>query len=358
MGFHSTWTWTSLGGLASVVAVAGMIGVVPVQAAPCDQALQARYELEKKEGQVIMYGDQSVELIQALGSAFQKKFPGIGFDFFRGDTTQILERFESETAAGRHNMDMLMTTATRSSGPAKKGLLAPYVSPVALAYPPELQPTSGFWQNYGLNSTSFAYNTDLVKPEDAPKTWHDLLDPKWKGKIGMQDPKSGGGGAHTWIMKMHRELGEAEWREYMDVMGTQISKYGRYFPIREALASGEIAIHLAAYPDFTEPLKIKGAPIEWAVPEFVYYLGLTLQINASAPNPNSAKLLLDFLLTPEAQQIIANAGKIPADPDKRPGGYARLNDTKLIETDYSIIYDMHDKEWFNTEIRKYFAANR
>ena len=346
--------------LAGAFAVGSAWALAPtgVAAAPYDDALNARHELAKKEGKVVMYGDQSVELIQELGDAFKKRFPGIDFDFFRGDTTQIMQRYESETAAKRHNMDMLMTTANRSQTLEGKGWLMPYVSPVSLSYDRSLQPQNGMWHNYGLNTTSFAYNTDLVKPEDAPKSWHDLLDPKWKGKIGMQDPKSGGGGAHTWIMKMHRELGEAEWRKYMDTMGKQIGKYGRYFPIREALASGEIAIHLAAYPDFTEPLKIKGAPIEWAVPEFVYYLGLTLQINASAPNPNAAKLLLDFLLTPTAQQIIANAGKIPADPDKRPGGYARLNKTKLIETDYSIIYDMHDKAWFDVEIRKYFAANR
>ena len=346
------------GAIATGAAFAAVLALSPVSAAPYDQALEKRHDMAKKEGKVVMYGDQSVELIQRLGDAFKARFPGIEFDFFRGDTTQILQRYESENAAGRHNMDMLMTTANRSQTLADKGWLMPYISPVTAIYNDSLQPTNGMWHNYGLNTTSFAYNTDIVKPSEAPKTWKDLLDPKWKGKIGMQDPKSGGGGAHTWIMKMHRDLGEDDWHAYMDKIGQQIGKYGRYFPIREALASGEIAIHVAAYPDFTEPLKQKGAPIEWAVPEFVYYLGLTLQINANAPNPNAGRLLVDFLLTPEAQKIIADAGKIPAFPAMRPGAYARLNDTKLIETDYTIMYEKRDKRWFDSQIRNYFAAGR
>ena len=354
MRFHGRRGWTRLGGLAAVVAAVGLVGMVAAQAAPYDDALQARYELAKAEGEVIMYGDQSVELIQALGNAFKKKFPGIDFDFFRGDTTQILQRFESETAAKRHNMDMLMTTATRSSRLAAAGFLAPYVSPVALAYPPELQPMTGFWHNYGLNSTSFAYNTDLVKGMDVPETLQDLLDPKWKGKIGMQDPKSGGGGAHTWIMNMHRYWGEEKWAVYMEKMGKQIGKYGRYFPIREALASGEISIQLAAYPEFTEPIKQKGAPVEWATPEVITFLGLSVQVSSNAPHPNAAKLLVDFILTEEAQKLTAEGGKNPVWAASRPAAYGRLSKANLIATE--INYEKRDKAWFDREIRKYFAV--
>ena len=252
-----------------------------------DAEIAKLYAAAKKEGEVVLYSDQSVELIQKLGDAFKKKFPGIDFDFFRGDTTQIMQRYESEAAAGRHKMDAQTATANQSRKLAAKGWLLKWESAVAKTYPAGMQPTTGLSYNYGINTVSFAFNSDQVKPADAPKTWNDLLDPKWKGKIGMQDPKSGGGGgAHTTLMKLHQELGEDAWHKYMDKLGAQIGKYGRYFTIREAVASGEVQIQFAAYPDFTEPLKQKGAPIDWGVPEFMYFIGLTLQVNKEAPHPN------------------------------------------------------------------------
>ncbi len=327
-------------------------------AAPYDAELKQLYELAKKEGAVVMYGDQSVEVIQKLGEAFKARFPGIDFDFFRGDSPQILQRFESETAAKRHSLDMLMSTERRLGGIHAKGWLAEYDAPVARIYSKELQPDHKFFYHYGITTGSFAYNTDLVKPSEVPKSWDDLLDPKWKGKIGMQDPKTGGGGAHSFVVRMHGLWGEEKWKKYMDAMGKQISKYGRYFQVREALASGEVAIQFVAYPDFTEPLKQKGAPVEWAsTPDPMLFLGLSLGVSKFAPHPNAGRLLLNFLISEEAQKIIADAGKIPAFPGMRPGTYSRLNDANLVSWRIDM-YKLHDKRWFDAQIRESFAVNR
>ena len=213
----------------SVVAAA-IVAASSVAAAPYDAELKQRYEAAKAEGKVVMYSVESIELIQELADAFKARFPGIDFDFFRGDSTQIAQRFEAEAAAGRHLSDVLMLTATDSENMTRDGLLLDTNSPVAKSYPAGTQPTNGYWYNYGLNTVGFAYNTDLVKPNEAPKTWEDLLDPKWKGKIGMQDPKSGGGGAHAWVARMYQVYGEERWFEFMDKNGRPDRQVRPLFP--------------------------------------------------------------------------------------------------------------------------------
>ncbi len=347
---------TALAALAALGAVA--LGAAPTAAQSMDPTLAARHEAAKKEGKVTLYGVDTAELLQQLGDAFKKQFPGVAFDYFRSDSSAMYQRLEAEAAAGRHVADAIMLTADRSEIMEGKNELLKIDSPVAKAYPPGIQPTSGYWYNYGLNVVAFAYNTDLVKVGEAPKTWADLLDPKWKGKIGMQDPKAGAGGAHAWVARMHKVMGEEKWAPFMDAMGKQIARYGAYLPVREALVGGEIHIQLAAYPDFTEPLKLKGAKIEWATPEPMFFVGLTIQANAKAPNPNAAKLFVDFMLTDDAQKIIAAAGKIPARPESRPGGFARLNTAKMEPMDPNKLWVNRDKAWFDQNIQKWFVVNR
>lgn len=349
---------TTAAALVAVTIVVFAAGSTPVAAQSVDQALAARHEAAKKEGKLTLYGVDTAELLQQLGDAFKKRFPGVAFDFFRSDSATMYQRLEAEAAAGRHVADAIMLTADRSETMEGKSELLKIDSPVAAIYPAGIQPTSGYWYNYGLNVTAFAYNTDLVKASEAPKTWSDLLDPKWKGKIGMQDPKSGAGGAYAWVARMHKVLGEEKWHPFMDAMGKQIARYGQYLPVREALVSGEIAIQLAAYPDFTEPLKLKGAKIDWATPEPTFFVGLTIQANAKAPNPNAAKLFVDFMLTDEGQKIIADAGKIPARPESRPGGFVRLNAAKMEPMDPNRLYGAREKTWFDGNIQKYFASGR
>ena len=347
---HAGLGWASAAVLAMGIAAGGSDAGA--------QDLSKLHEAAKKEGKVTVYTDLPVEFIQQVGETFKKKYAGVEFDFFRGDTTQIMTRIDSETAANRHAVDIVSTTSNRSSDLAKKGWLAEYKSEVAKSYPKGSQPEHGLWYNYALNTTSWAYNSKLVKAEDAPKSFNDLLDPKWKGKMGMQDPKSGGGGAHTWIMAYHRAYGEDKWKDYMAKLGKQIGRYGTYIPMQEALAAGEILIHVAAYPDFIEPLKQKGAPVEWAVPaqaDYMLFLGLTLQINKNAPNPNAGRLMLEHMLSSDVQKILSTTGRIPAKPEDRPEAFKRFSAARLVDTDYDTIYAKRDKAWFDNEIKPLFA---
>ncbi len=313
---------------------------------------QATYEEAKKEGALIFYSGHPIDRLQKMAEGFKKAYPGIDVDFYRGDARQYAQRFETESATGRHNADVVLATTNRSQEWFDKGFIVPYESPALKDYPPNIRVKGGIATIFGINTTSFAWNTDLVKPEEAPKTWDDLLDPKWKGRIGMLDPLARGG-ARTWIITMHRELGEEKWLEYMKKLAAQQPKYGRYMQVREMVMSGEIAVHVAAYPDFTEPVKVKGAPVEWGVPEFLVFVGLTTNLSKNAPHPNAGKLFIDYLLSDSAQEILGETGLIPSKSEYRSGGFARLKDAKFVTS--ALAGDVRSEEYFKDKLRELFG---
>jgi len=305
---------------------AASLMVVSVAAGVSAAKADELYDMAKAEGSLTLYTDQSVELAQALLAAFSEKYPDIETDFFRSDTAGLTQRFETESATGRHTADVLTATTRISELWYDKGYIQPYASNNLDMYPADLMAPDNKWNVYGIVTVTWGYNTDLVKPEEAPKDWADLTDPKWRGRVSMQDPMASGG-ARVWVATMYRELGEEKWLDFMKALAAQKPRYGDYFQAREMMSSGEVAIQVAAYPDYTEPLKAKGAPVEWGVPaEFVIFEGLTLNLSANAPNPNAARLFIDFVLSEEGQDMIAAANKMPALPAKRPVAFRKLDD--------------------------------
>ncbi len=336
--------WKALGaGLA--VAAAGIFAVAGANA-------QSIYDLAKEEGKLTLYSDQTIETIQALVDGYKAKYPGIDVDFFRSDSTKVMQRFETESAAGRHSADVMTTVDRLVKTLVAKGLTQEYRSPELSNYPEDLHVANGQYSNWGVSLTSFAYNTDLLSEADAPKDWEDLLDSKWKGKIGMQDPLSGGG-AKMWVITMYRELGAEKWEEFMTKLASQDIIYNSYLPIREMLISGEITIQVAAYPDFTEPVRVDGAPVNWSTPRFLGFVGLTAFVSANAPHPNAGKLFVDFMLSKKGQDIIGERKLIPALSDSRPGTYARLNNSRIVPNAVETLKGR--EEFFATKLKEFFG---
>jgi ABC-type Fe3+ transport system substrate-binding protein len=345
-GFEMVTRRTFTHAMIGVVAALGFGGSV---ATP---ALADTYEMAKKEGQLTIYTEQTVETIQALIDGFNEKYPGIEVDFFRGDSTKVTQRFETESAADRHTADIVTSVDRLAENMSNKGLFEPYVSPEAANYPESMQFEDGRWSNFGLSLISYGYNTDKIKPEEAPKDWDDLLDPKWKGKLGIQDPLSGSG-SKMWAVSMYKEMGEENWKEYMAKLTEQDLVYGDYLAIREQLAAGEIWIQVAAYPDYTEPLKVKGAPVDWAVPSYMFFVTTTVALSKNAPNPNAGKLFIDFMLSKEGQDILGENRLIPARPESRPGTFARINDSRLEHTAVDTLRAKED--FFADELQRIFG---
>jgi iron(III) transport system substrate-binding protein len=289
--------------------------------------------------------------MQILSKAFSEKYPGVEVDFFRAGLSQVMERFSTESAAGRHSADVVDLVVRRAKEAHSKGLVTPYTPPALANYPAEMQVEGGIYVPYALHLGSFAWNTDLVSAEDAPKTWEDLLDPKWRGKLAMQDPMQGGGAA-AWVITMYDAWGEERWTDFMTRLAAQKPDYGGYLQVREMVVSGEAAIQVAAYPNFTEPLAMKGAPIDWGTPQPTMRTYFTLNLSKNAPHPNAGKLFINFMLSDEAQQVLADNSMLPALESAWPEPYRKLQGTKYVP---QARLESTKPEWFKEKIREFFA---
>lgn len=323
------------------------LAVSPPAAAQSEQEL---YEKAKAEGELSLYTDIQVAVAQAMIEGFKKKYSGIDVDFFRGDSGQVTQRFETETAANRHLADLVTLTDRQSKLLFAKGLTAPYRSRHLDKYPAELHAPNNAWSTYGTVQLGIAWNTDLVKDADAPKSFQELLEPKWKGKIGMQDPLQGGG-AGIWVATMYGLWGEQQWTDFMSKLGAQELRYARYLEVRDMLAGGEVHVQLVAYPAFTQPIIDKGAPIKWALIDPALFTGLTLNLSKNAPHPNAAKLFIDYVLSEEGQKTLAANSQVPALPSALPDIYQPISKVKLVPQAHELESEKGD--YFREKMQEY-----
>jgi iron(III) transport system substrate-binding protein len=328
------------------------LGAMAVATTPALAADPAIVEAAKKEGKLTFYTELPTEVIQGLIAQFNVTYPTIKIDFFRGSTSPLLQRYETETAAGRHTVDVLTSSERRSKPLVERKLLANYKSPELANYEKGFQPDHGYFAVYTLNSTSFAWNPKIVPAGQEPKEWKDLLDPKWKGKIGIQDPLTGGG-TTAWIITMYGHWGEGPWVDFMQKLAAQGLRYGTRQNIEEMVISGELAMIAVDYPDFVEPLKAKGAPIEWGTPDPMMLSGLSIQLSATAPNPNAGKLFIDFMLSAEGQRTLAKHGTMPALKSEWPKAYDRLKNAKFIPSADELEQQKFD--YFQAKLKEFFS---
>ena len=328
----------------------GGAALLPVVA----RAQQSEDELvaaARREGELVLYTGTLVEVVEDLRRAFEQRYPGIRTTYWRGDTSQVTQRFETEFAANRHSSDILLLTDRQSKILHARNMTQPYRSRHLDQYQRELHARDDAYANYALTLASFAWNTRLVPADQAPRSWEDLLDPRWQGKMAIQDPLQAGG-AGIWFVTMYEVWGEARWADYFARLGRQRMRYGRYLQVQEMLASGEAAIQVAAYPNYIEPLKARGGPAEWGTPDPVIWTGLSASIPRRAPHPAAAKLFVDFLLSPAVQARMDGLGLLPAMRDQWPAGYQRLANVRLYPQAHEL--ETERLPFFQQKMREFF----
>src|SRR5437764_7811594 len=207
-----------LKGTAALVAGAAFSTRVMADAPPAEPVTPALIEAAKQEGQIIYYTSTDLPVAEKLAKAFEAKYPGIAVRVERTGAERVFQRIGQEYSSNIHAVDVVNSSdAAHFIVWKRDGILAPYVpEDVAKHYPAEHKDPDGQFASFRVWLSIIAYNTNLVKAEDAPKSFSDLLDPKWKGKIVKAHPGHSGT-TMTATFEMARDLG---W-EYFEKLAKQ-----------------------------------------------------------------------------------------------------------------------------------------
>ena len=266
----------------------------------------------KKEGQVVFWSSMRIEDSRALAAGFEVKYPFIKVDIFRAGGEQIVNRAIAEHLAGKTTYDVVNAFALKVI--QNKGLLQAYAAPEAAHYPVGFKDPQNYWVSLYSGYNVIGYNTKLVPKAEAPKNWEDLLHPRWKGKLGMDDEE------YFWHAGMLKHWGDEKGKKYMDALNRQgIQFRNGHALLADLLSVGEFPVVVVVYPDHIEQMKAKGQTVEWVKTNDPILVNLApVAIAAKAPQPNAAKLFMNYSISKEGQQILQKARRASARHDVSP----------------------------------------
>jgi iron(III) transport system substrate-binding protein len=262
----------------------------------------------RREGSTLnVYTSLTLDDMGALNAAFEAKY-GIKIRLWRSSSEKVLQRVLTEARAGRHDVDIVETNAPPLESLHREGLLQAVRSPVQEDLLPAALPAHREWAGSRLNVFVQAYNTRAIRKEDLPKTYADLADPKWKGKLGIEASDE------DWFAAVVGALGEAKgvelFRRIVAANGVSVRK--GHTLLTNLVASGDVPLALTVYNFTAEQIKRKGAPFDWFVipPAVARANGLALAKHAQ--HPHAALLYYDFMLGEEGQRMMRERGFQPA----------------------------------------------
>jgi iron(III) transport system substrate-binding protein len=301
-------------------------------APPASPVTPALIEAAKKEGKVVWYTSIDLKLSEQIGKAFEAKYPGVACQVERSGAERLLQRINQEYSANVHAVDVVNSSdASLLIYWKDQGMLAPYVpEDVAKFYPPEHKDPDGTFASFRVYLCIIAYNTSLVKKEDAPRSFADLLLPQWKGKIVKAHPGYSGT-ILTATYQCSRDLG---WSYFEKLAQQNVLQVQSAADPPKKIALGERAVMAdgVEYIIFAE--KERGQPVEpvYATEGTPLIVGPNGLFKA-APNPNAARLFQSFCFSPECQQLCINIGGLRSvhPQTKEHPGRTPLSQIKLMK---------------------------
>jgi iron(III) transport system substrate-binding protein len=299
--------------------------------------LQKLIEGAKREGQLTVYTSAQTDDLGPVVQAFEKKY-GITASIWRAGSEVVLNRALQEARAGRHTVDVVETNGPELEGLAREQVLQRVVSPHhADLIAPAIRP-HGQWVGTRLNVFVQAYNTKLVKKEELPRTWEDLADPRWKGRLGIEAEDS------DWLAGIFGEIGEQQadqaFRQIVKQNGISVRK--GHTLLTQLVASGEVPLALTVYNYKAEQLRAEGAPLDWFTIGQAIARPNGVGVAVNAPHPHAALLFYDFEISEEGQRIIAEREFVPTSTKVD----TPLNKVPMTFIDARVSLDEYDK-WKN-----------
>jgi iron(III) transport system substrate-binding protein len=351
-------TFTRRGVLkAGTALAASTVFAEPIRAAapPAEAVTPALIEAAKKEGKVVHYTSVDLPLAEKVAKAFEAKYPGIAVRIERTGAERVFTRIAQEQSSNIHACDVVQSSdAAHFVVWKRNGVLAPYVpEDVAKHYPPEHKDADGLFASYRVYLCCMGYNTNLVKADEAPKSFADLLDPKWKGKIVKAHPGYSGT-ILTATFQTARDIG---WGYFEKLAQQGVLQVQSASDPPKKLALGERAIMADGIEYGIFQLKERGQPVDAIYPkEGTPLIVGPNGILKSAPNPNAARLLQSYMLSAECQQFNVEFGGLRSAHAlvKDKAGRKPMKDIKLMKDDAAAVEK--ESEQIKARYTQYFKV--
>jgi iron(III) transport system substrate-binding protein len=304
---------TKLNRRSCALSIALLLGLAD-RAGAADQAL---IDAAKKEGSVTWYTTQIIDqFARPAAEAFQKKY-GIQVNYVRADAAEGVLRILNEVKAGQVHADIVDGTDTQAL--IKEGAVADFVPDSAQRLPPQFIDPQHHWVATNIYAYALGFNTDLVPKGTQPKTFQDLLDPKWKGKIAWSS-RSSTSSAPGFIGTLVAAMGEEKTNAYLNDLAKQniTPLVASARQVLDQVIAGEYAMALEIVNSHAAISAKKGAPVSWVQLQPSMAVFSVLSMTKAAPHPNAAKLFFDFLVGSDGQKLYRDADYIPVDPAVPP----------------------------------------
>ncbi len=261
----------------------------------------------KKEGALTLYTTIAEKDLPTLIKPFEAKY-GVTVTVWRAGTANVLQRTVAEASAKRYDVDVIHVGSPEMEALAREQILLPVTSPVHRDLQPGSVPPHREWAATLLSVWVQVYNTRLVKKESLPKTYKDLLDPRWKGKLGIEAKDE------DWFASVVEAMGggEAGLKFFRDLIATNgMSARIGHTLLNNMVISGEVPLALNIYNYMPEQAKKKGAPVDWFALEPAIARSNAVGVARHAPHPNAALVFYEYLLG-EGQQYFVNMDYVPS----------------------------------------------
>lgn len=269
----------------------------------------------RKEGKVTLYSGMIVDqALRPMTDSFMKKYPFIKAEFWRADSNKIVQKILAEARAKSLTVDVGESTSL-SEPLIKAGVAVPFKSPELDVYPKDYTDPRNLWGATRFSYFGVAYNTKAVAPADVPKSYEDLLDPKWKGKLAWRDGSDSG--SPLFVTNILMLMGEQKGEDYLKRLSAQniVNFTGSARTLVNRVIEGEYPIALNIFLHHPIISAQKGAPVAALPLQPVPSLNGTVLFIKGAKNPHAAMLLIDYMLSEEGQKTLEAADYLPAHPN-------------------------------------------
>jgi iron(III) transport system substrate-binding protein len=279
----------------------------------------------KKEGTLILYTSIAASDVSLMTSVFQEKY-GVKVVVWRAANDKVLQRVIAEQGAHRYDVDSVQIASIELEALARENALQEVKTPAFADLIPGAVPKHHQWAAHYLNVWVQAYNTSKVHKAELPKTYADLLEPRWKGRLGIE------GNSQDWFYTVIGGMGEtAGLKFFRDLVAANgISVHNGHSLLNNMVAAGEVPLALTDYNYMPQQAKQKGAPIDWFVIEPAIARANGIAVAAHAPHPYAATLFDEFVLSEDMQRALSKSGYVPT--NKNVESPMKKTPLKLVDT--------------------------